>query len=401
MNSHIDEDGMAWENQYISDVEEEKKSWEDMVAEEEAAQAEEDDDVEVVLDQLAIEEINTRCKIPKPKSMPKLPSKASIPKPRSTPTFKPSSPIKKETTPKPISKSLTKSLSNPISYLSAVKLGVENLSLKEENVPKENGNEIHNELPKEEIKEPVTEDNVSLITNVFADEPRRAKANSEKTYRKPQRSPLFPSPNTLTTSNSETRISSPDVLNEKLKKTKMCYHIQNFGKCPHPNCNFAHSVSELRVGECIHGANCYLKTTKCSFIHPGESRRDYDIRLGFLPATPKKEACTNPKIEDKMEIEKIQEETKIEKELKTILKITPKVENKVEIESPPKPVVNLTPHIPIGSTPPPPVLKNKFTKKEKQELVIISCEMKATEEKIMELLLANGFANIKLMGRNK
>lgn len=90
-------------------------------------------------------------------------------------------------------------------------------------------------------------------------------------------------------------------LNKKLEKTKMCNNIRTTGKCDRAYCTFAHSEEELRVADCLHGNECRTKTNKfrpCRYLHPGETRDEYNFRvLGRKPIPKKVELPPPPKID--------------------------------------------------------------------------------------------------------
>tara|TARA_Y100001972_G_C7650869_1_gene327276 strand:+ start:845 stop:1204 length:360 start_codon:yes stop_codon:yes gene_type:complete len=72
-------------------------------------------------------------------------------------------------------------------------------------------------------------------------------------------------------------LSNKDQLKCKLAKTKMC-KIKN---CKRIGCSYAHSISELKVRECLFGDECIYKNSKnnpCKYIHPNESMSDYHER---------------------------------------------------------------------------------------------------------------------------
>ena len=58
-------------------------------------------------------------------------------------------------------------------------------------------------------------------------------------------------------------------------RTQMCKHIK---KCRQHDCNFAHSGYELVVSTCRFGNRC-KSGDKCTWIHDGETKDDYCVRM--------------------------------------------------------------------------------------------------------------------------
>ena len=68
------------------------------------------------------------------------------------------------------------------------------------------------------------------------------------------------------------------------EKTIMCRY-----NCKLPQCKYAHNTEELCPMECAFGESCKVKhTNKCPRLHPGETKEQLLIRLGFKTAEEKK-----------------------------------------------------------------------------------------------------------------
>ena len=71
------------------------------------------------------------------------------------------------------------------------------------------------------------------------------------------------------------RIEKPST--PAVPKTKMCQSIVSGLECTYGNrCCFAHNLDQLQVRECNFGNGCRNKF--CIFIHPSESKQDYEKR---------------------------------------------------------------------------------------------------------------------------
>jgi hypothetical protein len=71
------------------------------------------------------------------------------------------------------------------------------------------------------------------------------------------------------------RIEKPST--PAVPKTKMCQSIVSGIECTYGNrCCFAHNLDQLQVRECNFGNGCRNKF--CIFIHPSESKQDYEKR---------------------------------------------------------------------------------------------------------------------------
>ncbi len=71
------------------------------------------------------------------------------------------------------------------------------------------------------------------------------------------------------------RIEKPST--PAVPKTKMCQSIVSGIECTYGNrCCFAHNLDQLQVRECNFGNGCRNKF--CTFIHPSESKQDYEKR---------------------------------------------------------------------------------------------------------------------------
>lgn len=110
-------------------------------------------------------------------------------------------------------------------------------------------------------------------------------------------------------------------LGQKLAKTVMCKNILTRGKCYRKDCPFAHSQDEMKIPECIFGENCTRKEI-CKFIHPDETKEEYQRRIVELTKNPELEKAFLKELKEKK---------------KTAKKVSPKKE-KVEkrIEKPEK-----------------------------------------------------------------
>ena len=83
-------------------------------------------------------------------------------------------------------------------------------------------------------------------------------------------------------------------IQDKLQFTKLCSYFKEKNICPHKDtCRFAHSLTELRVSECLFKDKCRLikyqngivynvsKTKLCEHKHKGETLHDYHSRIGI------------------------------------------------------------------------------------------------------------------------
>ena len=89
--------------------------------------------------------------------------------------------------------------------------------------------------------------------------------------------------------------------------TRLCNSLQNGVPCPHGNnCQFAHSQEQLRITDCVFGADCRFVTRRegtnlyfnnkprpgtvqkiCHHLHPGETRETYMKRTGIDRIAPR------------------------------------------------------------------------------------------------------------------
>ena len=89
--------------------------------------------------------------------------------------------------------------------------------------------------------------------------------------------------------------------------TRLCNSLQNGVACPHgKNCQFAHSQEQLRVTDCVFGADCRFVTRRegtnlyfnnkprpgtaqkiCHHLHPDETRETYMKRTGIDRIAPR------------------------------------------------------------------------------------------------------------------
>jgi len=75
-------------------------------------------------------------------------------------------------------------------------------------------------------------------------------------------------------------IANRQNISSRLMKTKPCYNMTQYGKCNRKQCNFAHSVDELKDPMCIFDKTC-RKRQACRFKHSDESREEYHQRCGL------------------------------------------------------------------------------------------------------------------------
>jgi hypothetical protein len=61
-------------------------------------------------------------------------------------------------------------------------------------------------------------------------------------------------------------------------RTKPCMFLSN---CKKKNCNYAHSIHELNVIECLFDKNGSCKNKFCKYKHNFETKEDYSIRMNF------------------------------------------------------------------------------------------------------------------------
>ena len=89
--------------------------------------------------------------------------------------------------------------------------------------------------------------------------------------------------------------------------TRLCNSLQNGVACPHGNnCQFAHSQEQLRITDCVFGADCRFVTRRegtnlyfnnkprpgtvqkiCHHLHPDETRETYMKRTGIDRIAPR------------------------------------------------------------------------------------------------------------------
>ena len=97
--------------------------------------------------------------------------------------------------------------------------------------------------------------------------------------------------------NSSVCSSSSDI---SKKKTQPCKAITSGKSCPYGGkCNFAHSLEELILDDCLYKNKCYLvkfdgkmytnagSYKKCTRIHPTETKESFHKRCGTLNVFPK------------------------------------------------------------------------------------------------------------------
>lgn len=116
-------------------------------------------------------------------------------------------------------------------------------------------------------------------------------------------------------------------------KTRPCRNVIENGVCSRSNCSYAHNDDELRIPECTFTDKCFRRDEAtlrygqalCKFKHPGESREDYLLKLGYtLPLFPAvKEIKLVFSVRDGLEhiMEKIREKV-VEEYDNIIIKIT-------------------------------------------------------------------------------
>ena len=102
------------------------------------------------------------------------------------------------------------------------------------------------------------------------------------------------------------RLMDKTGMQSRLTKTRMCNSVGSGKPCRHGSrCRYAHSVDELKVGQCFFKDACrhVHKTATgysnhrhkcCSFIHPGESMKNYCSRLGLKYTAKKSKSVTKP-----------------------------------------------------------------------------------------------------------
>jgi len=70
-------------------------------------------------------------------------------------------------------------------------------------------------------------------------------------------------------------------MKKEVKNTRLCNSIINNWKFCREDCNYAHSIIELKPIECIFKEDCKFKSDKCKYIHSKESVENYCERLGL------------------------------------------------------------------------------------------------------------------------
>jgi hypothetical protein len=74
------------------------------------------------------------------------------------------------------------------------------------------------------------------------------------------------------------KLANKEEIAKTLVKSKMCNSVLRGVPCARAVCNFAHSAEELTPAACVFAANCKCKD-QCNYIHPGESKESYLIRM--------------------------------------------------------------------------------------------------------------------------
>jgi hypothetical protein len=88
-------------------------------------------------------------------------------------------------------------------------------------------------------------------------------------------------------------LANKQQLGEKLNKTRMCNSVDKDEPCAHgESCRFAHSLSELKISECLFGDNCrFIRVWNhkiinngekiCNHKHPQETVDSFFSRVGL------------------------------------------------------------------------------------------------------------------------
>ena len=146
---------------------------------------------------------------------------------------------------------------------------------------------------------------------------------------------------------NEPYIKAPVQGPQSFEKTSMCRSVILGIPCPHRVCKFAHSKDELVIRMCLNGQCCKMvvyedkvenrigSTKICMFMHPQETRQDYEVRITGKRVSPKLEKSEKPKAK----IQKVKPQNKRELKFEKVelgngrKKIAPKkVEVKVDVK---------------------------------------------------------------------
>jgi len=92
---------------------------------------------------------------------------------------------------------------------------------------------------------------------------------------------------------------NPNQATQSIERTKMCQSVEMKVPCPHGSrCRFAHNFDELVIRACMNGEACRciryenekVENSRgdkiCKFMHPAETREDYNIRVAGKRVSP-------------------------------------------------------------------------------------------------------------------
>lgn len=116
------------------------------------------------------------------------------------------------------------------------------------------------------------------------------------------------------------KFSNKKELGQKLAKTVMCKNILTKGKCYRKDCPFAHSQEEMKIPDCIFGESCTRKEI-CKFIHPDETKDEYQRRIVELANNPELEKAFLKELKEKKTVKKVSpKKKKVEKRVENVEK---------------------------------------------------------------------------------